>query len=225
MNKQSIYKITAALLICISLIAALSSCSSLLSTLGFDTHNYEAEEVIAEHDSQSEVTQKLVKMTKMLCVNSPILTEFDGTTKAVDACRDSILNYMLCEGYSKYTGDIALLDRIAEKYPQYNITVAIPSTDFESVVYENFGGGIRITNKNGSIFTYLDKVNAYTTSITPQADEVETVVLKCEETENTYRMEFYNTLNDISSEVYETMLIKREDGSCYFSYVRIRGNG
>ncbi len=201
----------------------LSGCSSngLLSLLGFDTHNYRGEELIALHDPNSETVQELLDMTRSLTVNTAELTPFSGAKDAADACRDAILNYMLENGYAQYAGNRDLVARAAAAYPQMQFSVLIPADDFEAMIYLLFGGNEKIANRSGTIFRYLDKVDAYTTPANPQASQVVTTATYCEETERTYRLYFVNTLDGVTSPEYFALLIKRDDGSLYFKELSI----
>ncbi|MBO5671426.1 MAG: hypothetical protein J6S41_07740 [Clostridia bacterium] len=199
-------------------ILSLTACGEgLMSTLGFDTHDYFGEKVITVHETDSEIARQLADMTRTLTVNSPILTPFSGAKEAADACRDAVLGQMLGEDYARYAGNGVMLQKAEEAYPGMQISVLIPADDFESVIYATFGGSEKITNKNGALFSYLDRVRAYTTAMPPVESDVVTTVLSCEETARTYRIRFVNTLDGVTSPAYFALLIKREDGSLYFS--------
>lgn len=201
----------------------MSGCAAenLLSQLGFDMHNYSAEKVIASHAPESEIALQLAVMTHSLTLNSPLLPEFSGAKEAADVCRDAILNAMLEESYARYAGNTELLRTAAEKYPQLQLSVLIPASDFESVVYTTFGGSEKISHKSGAVFQYLDKINAYTTAANPQSCTVVTEVLLCEETERTYRLTFQNTLGDVVSPSYFALIIKRQDDTLYIRELKI----
>ena len=114
--------------------AALSSCSvknEFLATLGFDTHDYEGEAVIQTYDGESEKAEEMREMIRTLSVNSPYIPTFDGSKDAVSKCRDSLLNYMLNTQYTKYTGNLDLLDKAIEEYPYLKVATVIPAEDFE----------------------------------------------------------------------------------------------
>ena len=118
------------------------------------------------------------------------------------------------EGHERFND---CYQKAAEAYPQMQLSVLIPSDDFASTVYATFGGREKIANKSGTLFRYLDKVGAYTTAALPVKSEVQTRVTLLEETERTYRLYFVNTLDTVTSPEYFALIIKREDGSLYFS--------
>lgn len=204
-----------------SMCTVLCSCAmeSLLAKLGFDTHDYASESTVAVHDADSEIGQSIASMLRILYVNSPYLTSFEGTSEAVDLYKDSVLNYMVSHEYAKYTGT-SLIDEATEVYPHMTITTMIPAEDFENTMYTYFGGSVKIINSNGRIFSYLEKVNGYTPVTKPQPTRVATEIYGIEETENTYRVVFVNMIDDIVSPEYFTMIIKRDDGTAYFAVLR-----
>lgn len=187
--------------------------------LGFDTHDYLGEEVTETHAPESDISLELAEMTRMLSISSPLLPVFSGAKEAVSSSRDAILNYMLNENYAKYTGNVSLLTSAAEKYPQYNINTLIPAGDFENIVYKAFGGNEKITHKDGKIFKYLDKADAYTSLGQPVKNEIEITVISCAETERTYRLTVKNKLDGIESPEYIILIIKRADGIKYIKSV------
>lgn len=199
----------------------LSGCGAreFLSTLGFDTHDYEGEEIQKTYGADSAEADKLIEMLRTLTIDSPILTPFAGAKEAMETYRDSVLNYMLNTDYAKYTGNIELLDRIQQEYPRVQIAAAIPAEDFENTVYTYFGGKQKIKNATSTLFVYLEKVNAYITVAQPQENIVQYDIEKIEETQQTYRIYFRCSLNDLVSPSYKALIIKREDGSAYFRYL------
>ncbi len=197
----------------------LSSCAlsdALLTALGFDTYDYESESVTAVHSSDSETALKLSEMVKILSVNNPEVPEFENTGDAVSECRDAILNYMLCTAFSKYTANPELINEAKAEYPHLQLLTIIPDDDYEDFVYTYFGGNTKLSHESSTLFTYLEKVGAYTALTVPVEYKVDINILSCEETEKTYRVSFQNTLDEVTSPVYKALIIKREDGSCYF---------
>ncbi|GFI55813.1 hypothetical protein IMSAG013_00864 [Clostridiales bacterium] len=190
-----------------------------LSTLGFDTHDYEGEEVVETYDGDSEKAEELINMLEVLTVDTPRIAPFDGANEAMKTCRDAVLNYMLNREYAKYTGNIALMDQVKETYPQMQISAIIPADDFENFVYTYFGGKQKIKNITSTLFVYLEKVNAYITVAQPQENSIDYNIQKIEETQNTYRVYFTCSLHDEISPTYKALIIKREDGNCYFRYL------
>lgn len=207
------------LLVSVSFLTSCSVTNEFLATLGFDTHDYEGESVIQTYDNESEKTDEIREMIRTLSINSPHIPTFDGSKDAVSKCRDSLLNYMLNTQYAKYTGNLELLDKAIEEYPYLKVATVIPAQDFEDEAYRYFGGKQKVSNESGNLFTYLDKVSAYTTVTTPVESKIEIDCISLEETVNTYRFKFRCSLGEETGENYFALIIKRADGSCYFKYV------
>lgn len=200
----------------------LSGCSGrdFLATLGFDTHDYDGEPLLQTYDGESETATELSDMLKILLLDDPILTRFSSAKEAMTSYRDAVLNYMLNQNYSKYTGNITLLDQAKEAYPQVQIAAIIPGDDFENTVYTYFGGKQKVKNETSTLFVYLDKVDAYISVAQPQVSDIVYQIDRIEETENTYRIYFTCILHEQVSPTYKALIIKREDGSCYFKYLQ-----
>ncbi len=210
------------LLLAVISVLSLTSCSvtnEFLAKLGFDTHDYEGEAVIQTYGSEDEKTEEMREMIRTLSINSPHIPTFDNSKDAVAKCRDSLLNYMLNTQYSKYTGNLDLLDKAVEEYPYLKVATVIPAEDFEDEAYRYFGGKQKVNNESGNLFTYLDKVNAYTTVTTPVESKFEIECISLEETVNTFRFKFRCVLGDETDGDYFALIIKRADGSFYFKYV------
>ncbi|MBQ4066001.1 MAG: hypothetical protein IJD22_00015, partial [Clostridia bacterium] len=194
---------------------SLSGCGlrEFFATLGFDTHDYEGEEVIASHEPDSEMSTLLADMVKILTVNSPEIPEFKGTKEGIECCRDAILNSMYSTNFAKYAGNSQLFKEAEELYPQMDFSVLIPADDFENTAYKYFGGKEKITNESGEIYEYIENIDAYITVAKPVGSSMEVQVVYVEETERTYRMEFESTVDGESSGRYYAMFIKRDDGT------------
>lgn len=204
------------------ILVSLCSCTMVnefLATLGFDTHDYDSEPVTETYTADSEKALKLAEMVRTLSINSVDIPEFDGTQDAVGKCRDSVLNYMLNNNYTKYTGNLDLLDKAITEYPYLKVATVIPADEFEDEAYRYFGGKQKVKNESGAMFTYLDKVDAYTTVTTPVESTIEIECISLEETEKTYRYTFRCSLEDRTGDEYFALLIKRADDTCYFKYV------
>lgn len=216
--KRSVFRRALPFLLCVCTCFLLPSCAAaegVMSRLGFDMHNYRGEKTLSTHDPDSETAATLAALIRPLIVNTPLLSSFSGAAEAADVCRDAILNHMLEDGYARYAGNPTLLSIAAESYPQLQINVLIPADDFEAVVYATFGGSEKITNRSSDLFRYLEKIDAYTTAVSLQPTAVEITVIRCEETERTYRLYFSNTLDEVTSPEYFALFIKRDDGTLY----------
>ena len=199
----------------------LTSCRSgeLGRLLGFGAPDYSGEPVIGTVDPESDAALEITEMIKMLSVDSVKLPEFTGMRDAINLCRDSLLNYMLYTDFAKYSGDPDLLADAEEAYPDMTISQLIPAADFESMMYRYFGGNVKISHVSGRMFRYLPKASAYVPLATPRGDRFDVTLDKLEETENTYLVEF-TCSNDEKALSYKAVIIKREDGTMYFSSVK-----
>lgn len=206
----------------ILMMAGLTSCgmNEFFATLGFDTHDYEGEKIIAAHSPQSEIGEELADMVKILSINSATIPEFDGTTQAIECCRDAILNRMYSDNFARYAGNPTLIGDAEEIYPELNFSVVIPADDFENIAYKYFGGKEKITNKSGLKYEYVDGINGYITASKPVAWSVDIDVTKVEETENTFRLSFTCSEEGKNTHSYFALIIKRPDDSLYFKFIR-----
>ena len=214
-------------ILCIAIaLSCLTSCgvvNEFFAKLGFDTHDYDGEAIIATFDADSDKAAELSEMVLTLSINSTELPIFNSTADGIEMCRDSLLNYMLVNNYTKYTGNLNLLDRAAAAYPYLKISTVIPADDFENEAYRYFGGKQKVENKNGKLFTYLDKIDSYTTVVEPSDNELNVRVISLEETEKTFRFRFRLEIDGTESDEYFALIIKRADNSCYFKYVKKNG--
>ena len=208
-------RVFCAILSVILLSGSLLSCD-LMDKLGFDTHDYMGEEIIASHNTDGETAEKLLPVLSILVTDSVFLPEFENMSQSIDAYRDAVLRQMLKFGYSKYSGNRELIEKAAEVYPEYQITQIIPADDFEAAMYEYFGGDVKITHRDGVFFKYLKKVEAYISSIVPTESGIVPHILSIDETAKTYRVRFRLSAADGMEKDYFTLIIKREDGTYYF---------
>lgn len=206
----------------ICLVLALISVTAFLCSCG-GRGGYAEEAVKRTVPTDSEIADELCDMLRMLTVNSPILPEFDNISEAMDNCRDSVLYYMLTKNYGKYTGDIERLDAAAEEYPRMQITNLIPAREFEETVYASFGGTKKISNGDGRLFLYLDKIASYTSVTMVDEDPISVDIAELSETENTYRMRFHCYAGKVTSPEYRAIFVKRDDGTVYFYSVEELG--
>lgn len=212
------YKTASIILLCaflLSLISCGSAYETFLGYLGFDVYDYAGETIVTEHEPESETALSLAELVRPLLMDSVKLADFSDTRQASDLYRDAILNFLLNNHYAKYTGNLDLLKAAEKEYTYYNITTLIPEDDFESTVYQYFGGEKSVKNVSGSVFTYLEKVKAYTTVGQPVDNKIKIDISSCQETQSTYRLRFFNLLDGDVSPVYMALIIKREDGTRY----------
>ncbi len=200
-------------LILLSVLAvSLASCETVSTT------DYSVEEVIGVVSADSETFAELYDKLGMLTVDSIIIPEFDSMRDAIDLFRDSVLNYMSGKSYAKYAGNSVLIDKVAEEYPDIDVIEVIPAEEYESVMYTHFGGSVKITHADGRIFRYLGAADAYVPVTAPVSGSVDIALTEVLETENTYRLSFSCSTGEKTKD-YFALVVKREDGSCYFDAV------
>ena len=199
----------------------LSGCAldSFLTMLGFDVYNYRGEHAVATWGDEDEVTLKLKEFLGRLTVLSPFVKTFYGGKDAADACRDAVLFHMLGDNFARYAGNPVLLEQARAAYPSMQLQVLIPASDLETEVYSMFGGSERITHQSGELFEYLENIRSYTAAMVPEEAEISVVVLRCEETERTYRVWFRNMIDTLASPEYLALFVKRDDGTFYCKYL------
>lgn len=191
-----------------------------MTLLGFDMNDYESETAIRFPDSDDEIITEIENIISILIYDSSEIYPFESTRDAAAKNGDAILNYMLRTSYSAYSGNASLLEDAEKAYPQYNITILIPENDYESCVYRYFGGDSSVQHYSTSRFTYLNKVGAYTTTGQTVSSDVAINITKCVETKHTYRVFFTLTDSDGTSVDYQSMIMKREDGTKYMKFLR-----
>ena len=189
--------------------------------LGIDMHDYTAEPVIRQLETDGEVADTIEEMISIMFQNTPFLSEFNTPAEAANLYRDGILCFILSRNYAKYSANMELIDETKAAYPGYEIKTIIPAVDFESTVYRYFGGSDSVDNVSTPLFTYLERVDAYVSVGIGVERRSEVVIDSLYETENTYVCSFHNKMGEISSDRYDLLLIKREDGSFYMRELRI----
>ena len=221
--RRAISSLAAALVLASSLAVSLSSCAyweDFKSSFGFDTRDFANEDVIASRLGDEALEAQISECVSMLTMDAPSLAEFSSSSEAIEKCRDSVLNRMLDRDFSRYTGNIELLDRATEEYPQIMINNLVPAADFDRTFYRVFGGATKITRASGEYFSYLEKLEAYTALSAPMSPEFEVTYEKLDETENTYRVTLFVTVNGEASPRYDVLMRKRDDGTVYFRSVK-----
>lgn len=221
-NTVKKYKIINIITFILCAVILLSSCGIRdgLAVLGFDTHDYDGEEVIKTYAATSSMSAELCEKIRVLTVNGVDIPEFSSTKEATDKCRDAVLNYMLNTNYLKYAGNFENLEEAEKAYPQMRFSVIIPAREFENIIYMYFGGKEKVQNKSGNLFEYLPKIDAYVTAVQPEQSELVFETSEVEETENSFRLSFICSRGDEKSDKYYALFIKREDGNHYFKYVK-----
>ena len=219
---MKIVKIISTALILSVVAASFTACkvvSDISGALGFGRQDYADEETIGTVPTDGDVADEMIKMIKMLGIDSVKLPEFSNMKDAVTLCHDSLLNYMLYTDYAKYAGNPSLLGDVEEQYPDLAVSQIIPASEFETMMYRYFGGNVKISHGDTRAFKYLSRVQAYVPVGHPISDAYEVDIAEISETQNTYSVSF-SVSNDKRSMSYEAKIIKREDGTMYFSSVK-----
>lgn len=199
--------------LCLAMMTSCSTVTELVDKLGFDTYDYMSEEVHTTYDTDSDVATTLAGMIQILV---PTLSPFDNMNEAISAYRDTVLTYMLESEYARYSGNMTLIAKATEAYPEYQISEIIPAADFEATMYRYFGGSVKISHKDGSRFRYLSKVQAYIALSSPISDDSQVRITSIGETDKTWRVTFTVVQGQVESDPYFVLIIKRDDGTLYF---------
>lgn len=186
---------------------------------GLDTNDYLSEAPLRQLQPDGATATLLTNMVTIIVSDNIHLSPFSGTGEAVRLYRDEMLNDMLRDDYSRYTGNREALDKVTAAYPYLSASTLISKADFENVVFRFFGG-TSVSHKNGDAFSYLSRAGYYTSPMQARECAAEVEVLELYETEHTYRMQFTLTANGETSDVYTAVFVKRTDGSCYWKALR-----
>ena len=186
---------------------------------GLDTNDYFSEAPLRQLQPDGATAALLTNMVTIIVSDNIHLSSFSGTGEAVRLYRDEILNDMLRDDYSRYTGNRQALDKVSAAYPYLSASTLISKEDFENVVFRFFGG-TSVSHKKGDAFSYLSRAGYYTSPMQARACSAEVAVIELYETEHTYRMQFTLTANGETSDVYTAVFVKRTDGSCYWKALR-----
>ncbi len=187
---------------------------------GLDVNDYFSETPLRQLQPDGAAAALLRNMVTIIVSDSIHLSPFSGTGEAVRIYRDAILNDMLRDDYSRYTGNRQAVDAVERAYPYLSAATLIAKNDFENVVFRYFGG-TSVSHKSGDAFSYLSRAGYYTSPMQARECVAEIEILELYETEHTYRMQFILTANGESSDVYTAVFVKRNDGSCYWKALRI----
>ncbi len=186
---------------------------------GLDVNDYFSETPLRQLQPDGAAAAMLSNIVTIVVSDGITLTPFSGTGEAVRIYRDAILNDMLRDEYSRYTGNRQALDAVAKNYPYLSAATLISKSDFENVVFRYFGG-TTVSHKSGDAFSYLSRSGYYTSPVQARECTAQVSVLELYETENTYRMQFTLTAQGETSDVYTAIFVKRSDGSCYWKALR-----
>lgn len=223
--KQNTRRLGLTLLLLLLSSVLLVSCMAGPNTLwirglfGLDTDDYLAEAPLRQLQPDGAAATRLINIVTIVVSDSIQLTPFSGTGEAVRIYRDAILNDMLRDDYSRYTGNREAMDAVSRAYPYLSASTLISKNDFENVVFRFFGG-TSVSHRGTDAFSYLARAGYYTSPMQARECHAEVSVLELYETEHTYRMQFILTANGETSDVYTAVFVKRDDGSCYWKALR-----
>ena len=182
--------------------------------LGIDLTDYRAERVETTHAVDGDLSETLCSTVDLLAVGSTNLQPIKKSGDFIKIYRDEILNHLLKEGYSRYTGDMDAILAAERAYPNMTVSVLIPKEDLEIMAARHFGLQ-SVSHGDGELFTYLDKIGYYTFSMKTWEGSVRVVPESLEETYHTYRLRFCLERDGALSEAYVAIFVKRDDGSAY----------
>lgn len=225
-QKKTTFRLAALALAFILILALLISgiCAlraPVLRLLGFDLTDYEGEEIRSTLSFDSDEAKNICGMISMLLYSpSAELSEFDGADEAARLYVDSILSYLMSVNYSKYVCNLELLSLASDSYANYNFRTLIPAADFRSEVYRAFGGDRMISEKSGSLFTYHEKIDSFSTVGSPAPLSSRVVPLSLGATEHAYKMNFFIERENTRSDVYTALAIPRSDGTIYIKSIK-----
>ena len=186
---------------------------------GLDVNDYFSEAPLRQLQPDGAAAAMLTNIVTIIVSDSIHLTPFSGTSEAVRIYRDAILNDMLRDDYSRYTGNRQAVDAVGRVYPYLSVSTLIAKNDFENTVFRYFGG-TSVSHKSGDAFSYLSRAGYYTSPLQARRCVAEVTILELYETEHTYRMQFVLTANGEVSTPYTAVFVKRSDGSCYWKALR-----
>ncbi len=187
---------------------------------GLDVNDYFEEAPLRQLQPDGAAAAMLTNIVTIIVSDSIYLTSFSGTGEAVRIYRDDILNDMLRDDYSRYTGNREAVNAVSRSYPYLSAATLIAKDDFENVVFRYFGG-TSVSHKAGEAFSYLSRAGYYTSPLQARECTAQVEILELYETEHTYRMQFVLTANGETSDVYTAVFVKRDDGSCYWKALRM----
>jgi hypothetical protein len=170
------------------------------------------------HRTDGDLAANIEDILEILVTDSTVLPTFDNMGDAIKAYNDAVLTHMLETGYSKYSGNVDLINKAIAAYPEYSITQIIPQSEYEATMYRYFGGDVKITHRDGERFMYLSKVSAYISPVAPTNSGLHPDVTYLAETDKTYRVKFRIVTEDdtnMDSTEYFALIIKRDDGTHY----------
>ena len=186
---------------------------------GLDVNDYLAESPIRQLQPDGATATMLSNIVTIIVDDNIQLIPFSGTSEAVRIYRDAILNDMLRDDYSRYTGKRTDVENVSRAYPYLSASTLIAKDDFENVVFRYFGG-TSVSHKSGEAFSYLSRAGYYTSPLQARECVADVNILELYETEHTYRMQFVLTANGETSDIYTAVFVKRSDGSCYWKALR-----
>ncbi|MBE6588813.1 MAG: hypothetical protein E7643_01420 [Ruminococcaceae bacterium] len=187
---------------------------------GWDSADLAAEETIRTLDAKGTLAERLSATVMRVTGESIHLYAFATEGEAATLYRSAVLNTMLLEGYSKYTGNGTLIKQAAQSYPRTSFVTLIPKEALEEQLHALFGGS-GTGHGDAGAFEYLDRVGMYTTAAQARETSVKLHVTSLEETENAYRLRFRLSLRGETSDVYSAHFQKKDGGAFVWKMLQV----
>lgn len=192
-----------------------------MSYLGFDLTDYEAEQIHTYLPCDSREAGKVIEVISMLLYSpTPEIYEFEGADEAAELYTDSVLSYIMSRNYSKYVCNIELLSRASDNYSNYNFRTVIPASDYRSELYRAFGGERAVREVSGKAFTYHEKIDSFSLVGAPYEKRANVVPSYFGMCEHSYKMIFSVESELGFSKEYSAVCIMRDDGTVYIKSIK-----
>lgn len=182
-----------------------------------DASVYVDEPIMGELALDGAEVAQMQSVIRVLVMGNTSLPVFERSSESVTLYRDAVLNALLRDHYSLYTGKAP--NAMQDTSDSALLTTTIPAADFENAVRYYFGN-VNVRHKSGAVYSYVSRSNTYITALQPWACDVDMTVTQVEESEHTYRL--YFTLSDASgnAESYCAMFVKRADTVPYLQMLK-----
>ena len=184
-----------------------------------DGTTYLNEPMLTELSAQDATVAQMLETLEILVMSNVTLPTFEKPSDVIPLYRDAILNDLLRDHYTLYTGNQQTLSVGDAIYPNAVLTTAIPVADFESAVKSHFGM-TSVRHKSGTVYTYLERANVYTTVLEPWESNVSVQVTGVELTAHTYRLFVTLTDSDGTQAAYCATFIKRDQDMPYLQALK-----
>ncbi|MBQ7153339.1 MAG: hypothetical protein IJR83_05305 [Clostridia bacterium] len=194
--------------------------SWLFGAMGIGLDRSAREEVIATHDTQSELAGELSSYLNMLYAPDGVSFKgFKNTIQMLRNHREALLVYLVQSDYGYYSGNSDLIAEAEKDVKGLTPVSCVPAKDLANLVYERFGGNYAVTHRSTDRFSYLSKSRMYVTSYQTQMQTYDITVQSLTETANYYIL-VATARNGSASCSYRLTFAKREEGPPYLLTLR-----